>query len=75
MSSLIAVKTKFETNGAVVVSVGDTLDQGILVKNNTSRAISVNTSKIDPGKLEFVIDAYGEPEPMPGIASGKLVVS
>jgi flagellar hook-associated protein FlgK len=72
MSSLIAVKTKFETNGAVVVSVGDTLDQGILVKNNISRAISVNTSKIDPGKLEFVIDAYGEPEPMPGIASGKI---
>lgn len=72
ISSLIGVKTHFEANGAVVVSVGDTLDQGILVKNNIARAISVNSSTIDPGKLEFVIDAYGDPETMPGIASGKI---
>ncbi len=72
ISSLVAIKTKFETNGAVVVSVGDTLDQGILVKNNTSRAISVMSSSIEPGKLEFVIDAYASPETMPGIVSGKI---
>ena len=72
LSTLIAVKTKFEVNGAVIVSVGDTLDQGILVQNNTSRALSVNSSQIDTGKLEFLIDAYGVPEPMPGIASGKI---
>ena len=32
LSGLIAVKTRFEDNGAVLVSVGDTLDQGILVQ-------------------------------------------
>jgi flagellar hook-associated protein 1 FlgK len=72
LSSLVAVKTKFEVNGAVTVSVGDTLDQGILVKSNVSRAITVNNSQINPGTLEFVLDAYGSPEPMPGFSSGKI---
>jgi flagellar hook-associated protein 1 len=72
LSGLIAVKTKFEPNGAVLVSVGDTLDQGILVQQSKSRAISVSQSSIDKNKLEFAIDAYGTPETMPGISSGKI---
>lgn len=72
LSGLIAVKTKFEPNGQVLVSVGDTLDQGILVNKTNSRAISVTPSTIDSNKLQFVIDAYGVPETMPGIASGKI---
>lgn len=72
LSSLVAVKTRFEANGSVLVSVGDTLDQGILVQNSTSRAISVSQSNIDSNKLEFLIDAYGKPETMPGISSGKI---
>ena len=72
LSGLISVKTKFETNGAVLISVGDTLDQGILVHNATTRAITVSQSAIDSNKLEFVIDAYGKPETMPGISSGKI---
>lgn len=72
LSGLIAAKTKFEPNGSVLVSVGDTLDQGILVQNSTVRAISVSPSSLDPNKLEFVIDAYGNPETMPGISSGKI---
>lgn len=72
LSGLISVKTKFEPNGAVLVSVGDTLDQGILVQHATTRAISVSQSSLDKNKLEFVIDAYGTPETMPGISSGKI---
>lgn len=72
LSGLISVKTKFEPNGAVMVSVGDTLDQGILVDKANTRAISVAPSAIDPNKLTFVIDAYGDPETMPGISSGKI---
>ena len=72
LSGLIAVKTKFEANGAVLVSVGDTLDQGILVQKTTTRAISVSQSSIDSNKLEFTIDAYGSPETIPSISSGKI---
>lgn len=72
LSSLVAVTTRFEPNGAVIVSVGDTLDQGILVSQATTRAITALESSIDAGKLEFVIDAYGIPETMTGITSGKV---
>jgi flagellar hook-associated protein FlgK len=72
LSGLIAVKTKFDPNGAVLVSVGDTLDQGILVQKTTTRAISASQSSIDNNKLEFTIDAYGSPETIPSISSGKI---
>jgi flagellar hook-associated protein FlgK len=72
LSGLVAVKTKFEPNGTVLVSVGDTLDQGILVQKSNTKAISVSQSSIDINKLEFVIDAYGTPETMTGISSGKI---
>lgn len=72
LSGLISVKTKFEPNGAVLVSVGDTLDQGILVQQTTTRAITVSQSNIDKNKLEFAIDAYGKTETIPSISSGKI---
>jgi flagellar hook-associated protein 1 FlgK len=72
LSGLVATKTRFEPNGAVTVSVGDTLDQGILVGKTTARAISVGDSTIEPGKLEFMLDAYGTPETITSITSGKI---
>ena len=72
LSGLIAVKTKFADNGAVLVSVGDTINQGILVNEDKSRAITVSNSSTDPNKLSFIIDAYGTPEGLPGISSGKV---
>ena len=72
LSSLVDIKTRFEPNGAVTVSVGDTLDQGILVNKTTARAITVSVSQIEEGKLEFTLDAYGTPETMTSITSGKI---
>lgn len=72
LSGLVAIKTRFEPNGAVTVSVGDTLDQGILVSKTTARAISVSESQIEEGKLQFTLDAYGTPETMTSISSGKI---
>lgn len=72
LSVLVAIKTRFELNGSVTVSVGDTQDQGILVSKNVSRAMSVGDSTIEPGKLEFTLDAYGKPETMTSVTSGKI---
>jgi flagellar hook-associated protein FlgK len=72
LSDLVAVKTKFATNGAVLVSVGDTIDQGVLINGINSRAISVQPSSSDPTKLDFVLDPYGKPETIPYFTSGKL---
>ncbi|MEY2659616.1 MAG: Flagellar hook-associated protein 1, partial [Pseudomonadota bacterium] len=72
LSGLISVQTKFSDNGTVLVSVGDTISQGVLVREDTARAITVNVSNSDPNKLEFMIDPYGTPEGLPNISSGNL---
>ena len=72
LSEIMSVKTKFAENGSVLVSVGDTIDQGILVQNDKSRALSVQTATTDSTRLEFVIDAYGTPETLRGMPSGHI---
>lgn len=72
LSELTAIKTTYSNNGSVLVSVGDTINQGILVKDTVARAISVQTSETEVDKLEFIIDAYGVPESLPYIPSGQL---
>ena len=72
LSALINVKTSFADNGAVLVSVGDTIDQGVLVRDSTARAITVQPSATETNKLEFTIDAYGTPEGLPNVTSGQL---
>ena len=72
LSEIMAVKTKFAENGSVLVSVGDTIDQGILVQNDKARALSVQTSSADSTRLDFVIDAYGTPETLRGMPSGHI---
>lgn len=72
LSEMMAIKTRFAENGAVLVSVGDTIDQGILVRDSTSRSLSANLSASDPNRLEFLIDAYGTPETLRGLPSGHI---
>ncbi|NBQ88311.1 MAG: flagellar hook-associated protein FlgK [Betaproteobacteria bacterium] len=72
LSAFTAIKTKFAQNGAVLVSVGDTIDQGVLVNGVNSRAITVQASKTDPNKLDFIIDPYGKPETIPYFTSGSV---
>lgn len=72
LSSLVSIRTTFQPNGAVLVSVGDTIDQGILVNGVTARLLSVAPSQVDPNKLEFLLDAYGDPESVPAFSSGKI---
>ena len=72
LSNLVSIKTRFAENGGVLVSMGDTLNQGILVRDNTSRDLSVQPASADPAKLQFLIDAYGTPESLPQMTGGKI---
>lgn len=69
MSSLIEVKTAFAANGAVKLSVGDTINQGVLVDGTEARAVGLEF--ID-GAPRFSIDPYGKPETMPPLTNGKM---
>jgi flagellar hook-associated protein 1 FlgK len=72
LADQIGIKTKFSSNGSVLVSVGDTIDQGILVQSDKSRDIGVQLSSNDTNKLEFTIDPYGKRESLPYVTTGKL---
>ena len=72
MSELIDFNTKFEPNGAVLVSVGDTISRGVLVDGVNSKALGVIDSPTEKDKLTFIVDPYGTPETVAGVTSGQL---
>jgi len=73
LSSLTTIKTSFGDNGSVLVSVGDVISQGVLVDGNKFREIGLSNAKgLEPNKLQFVIDPYGETESLPNLVSGSI---
>ncbi|NBX53720.1 MAG: flagellar hook-associated protein FlgK [Betaproteobacteria bacterium] len=69
MSEFAGLKTTFETNGVVSVSLGATANQSVVVNGDKARPIGVDTTH---GKIDFVIDPYGSTESLAGIASGTI---
>ena len=70
LSDLVRVKTSFTTNGTVNVSLGTTMTQGLVVNGNKARPIGVDTSTV--GKIELVLDPYGQTESLASASGGQL---
>lgn len=69
ISEFAGIKTSFENNGVVQVSLGSTITQSLVVDRQSARPIGVDTSN---GKFDFVLDPYGTTESLPGINSGTM---
>lgn len=69
MSEFAALKTKFQPSGSVSVSLGSSILQSLVVDGTTARPIGIDTAN---GKLNFVLDPYGDAQPLDNINSGKL---
>lgn len=69
MSEFSGLKTSFEANGVVSVSLGSTINQSRVVDKLAARPIGIDTAN---GKFDFVLDPYGTTESLPGISSGKM---
>ncbi len=69
ISEFAGIKTAFETNGVVRVSLGATVNQSLVVDRLTARPIGVDTSE---GKFDFLLDPYGTTESLPTISSGTM---
>ena len=69
LSELVRVRIQFEPNGQVNVSLGNTLNEGLLVSGMGARNLGMNTSG---GKTEFLLDPYGTPETLASVSGGKL---
>ena len=72
LSQLTSFNTKFATNGLVLVSIGDTISQGVLVDGSKSRDMRVVNSPADPNKVVFLVDPTGAKETVSSITRGTL---
>jgi flagellar hook-associated protein FlgK len=72
LSNLVGIKTQFSTNGSVLVSVGDTIDQGVLVNGTNSQSIQVSNKADNPGQFEFDIYPNGVKSEISSFSSGKI---
>ena len=70
LSNLVRIKATFNTNGSVNVALGSTATQGIVVNGMKSRPIGIDTSV--PGKLELLLDPYGDSESLASASGGQL---
>ena len=70
LSDLVRIKTSFNTNGSVNVALGSTTTKGIVVNGKKSRPIGIDTSV--PGKMELLLDPYGNSESLASASGGQL---
>jgi flagellar hook-associated protein FlgK len=70
LSDLARIKATFTTNGTVNVSLGATMKEGLVVNGNKSRPIGIDTAVA--GKIELVLDPYGNTESLSSASGGQL---
>ncbi len=70
LSDLARVKTSFSTNGAVTVSMGTTMTQGLVVEGQKSRPVGLDPAVKD--RVSLVIDPYGNSESLASASGGQL---
>jgi len=70
LSDLVRIKTSFNTNGSVTVALGSTATQSVVVNGMKSRPIGIDTSV--PGKMELLLDPYGNSESLASASGGQL---
>ena len=70
LSDLVRIKTTFASNGAVNVSLGATMTQGLVVNGNKARPVGIDSAV--QGKIELVLDPYGKTESLASASGGQL---
>ncbi len=72
LSGFTHVNTYFSENGEVLVSLGPSVTQDIVVNGGKATAISANFNAASPEKVSLVLDPYGKPSPLTSVTSGSL---
>ena len=72
LSSFTHVNTYFSENGEVLVSLGPSVTQDIVVNGGKATAISANFNAASPEKVSLVLDPYGKPSPLTSVTSGSM---
>ncbi|NBR28887.1 MAG: flagellar hook-associated protein FlgK, partial [Betaproteobacteria bacterium] len=72
ISKLTAIRVNTLENGEVDVSLGDGGGKGGIVQGAEARPITAVFDVSSPGKVEIVIDPFGQPASVPGMTSGSI---
>ena len=72
LSSFAHVNTRFSENGEVLVSLGPSVTQDIVVDGGKSFSIAANFNSAAPEKVSLVLDPYGKPTALSSVSSGSL---
>jgi flagellar hook-associated protein FlgK len=73
LSSYAHIKTQFNTNGSVNVSLGASFTREVILEGNKAYQLQVTLDDKVPEKINLILDPYGEkPQPLTGISSGKI---
>jgi flagellar hook-associated protein FlgK len=72
LSEFSRLNTSFKANGEVLVSLGASLTQDVIVDGGVSTFIGVDFNAAASGKIGLVLDPYGNPSALSGVTSGQL---
>jgi len=72
LSEFSRVNTSFKANGEVLVSLGASLSQDVIVDGGVATQVGVDTNAAASGKIGLVLDPYGNPSALSGVTSGEL---
>ena len=72
LSEYSRLNTSFKTNGEVLVSLGASLTQDIIVDGGVATQVGVDLNAAASGKIGLVLDPYGNPSALSGVTSGSL---
>jgi flagellar hook-associated protein FlgK len=73
ISSLSRIATKFDSKGAVSVSLGDSMQSGLVLEGGYAKPLNVTFSDNADGKVDLVIDLYGKsPQGLASLGSGEI---
>ena len=72
LSGYAQIKTGFAENGAVTVSLGQSLTRDVVVDGLNYFMLGTNFNSAAPEKVSLVLDPYGNATPLTGLSGGKL---
>ena len=73
ISELSRITTKFEASGAVSVSLGSSMQQGLVLEGENAKAVTASFSASEPDKVDLYIGQYSaKPTTLAGLAGGQL---
>jgi flagellar hook-associated protein FlgK len=72
LSEFSRLNTSFKANGEVLVSLGASLTQDVIVSGSVATLVGVDVNAAAAGKIGLVLDPYGKPSTLSGVTSGQL---